>query len=88
MQVSIIMVLPRERSTKHWKESIINPSGGGEVRPQPLVLLDELGLLVLQQHPDVIFEGVHLDEACHLDVADFPVFDVLASHRVPLPDFD
>jgi hypothetical protein len=54
------------------------------MRLQPEVLFDELSGLVLEQHGDVVFEGVHLDEAGDLDVADPPVPDVLSAHGIPL----
>src|SRR5262249_43696779 len=53
------------------------PCGRGEVRPEPGELPHEFGRFVLEQHGDVVLEGVHFDDAGDLDVADLPMSDVL-----------
>ncbi len=60
---------------------------GGEVRHQPLELLQILGRCLGQQHADVIFKAVDFDDARDIDIAYAPVPDMFsrhaASHSLP-----
>src|SRR5215475_5548038 len=56
--------------------------GRREVRLQPIVLADVASGLILEQHRDVVLEGVHFDDAGYLDIADSPVSDRLRGHGI------
>ena len=84
MQVSIITVRPRRTQHEALERDDHLAVGRREMRPQPSELLHELRRGVGQQHGDVVFPAIDLDDARDLDVADAPVPDVFCSHESPV----
>ena len=73
-------VRPCERSTKHWKEMIMRPSGVAKCGTSQLELLQVLRRGVGQQHADVVFKAVDFDDARDIDIAYAPVPDMFSRH--------